>query len=61
MTTGSRPVSVRWLAFLRQEDCACDFRWAGLGRLYGVSMGNGWVRTSTDPSCPHHSAPEVRS
>lgn len=32
----------RWLAFLG-ADCTCEYAWKGLGVLYGVSMGKGWV------------------
>jgi hypothetical protein len=39
-------------------DCSCPFEWKGLGILYGISMGKGWVRMSDDPKCPHHG--EVR-
>lgn len=44
----------RWLAWLRIPDCPCAYAWRGLGTLYGVSMGHGWVRQTTDPDCPHH-------
>ena len=49
------PDSLReWLHFLGQEDCTCESAWRGIGRLYGQGMGKGWVRMTTDPSCPHH-------
>lgn len=43
-----------WLRFLRIEDCPCSYEWQALGRLYGISMGSGWVRITTDPTCRHH-------
>jgi hypothetical protein len=52
-----RPESlVRWLAFLKTSDCPCPSEWRSLGRLYGISMGKGWVRMSADPACRHHGA-----
>ncbi len=44
----------RWMWFLRTEDCPCPYQWKGIGVLYGVSMGKGWVRMDTDPACRHH-------
>lgn len=49
-----------WDAFLDITGCTCPTEWKGLGRLYGVSMGKGWVRMSTDPNCPHHVEAENR-
>jgi hypothetical protein len=43
-----------WLAWLDTEDCTCPYEWRSLGKLYGVSMGKGWVRMSTDAACRHH-------
>lgn len=43
-----------WRRWLQIEDCPCQLEWRSLGRLHGVSMGMGWVRTSTEPECPHH-------
>lgn len=43
-----------WLAWLGASDCTCEHRWRGLGVLYGVSFGNGWVRVTDNPGCPHH-------
>jgi hypothetical protein len=38
------------------DRCTCDYAWRScLGRLYGISMGAGWVRLTTTPGCPHHS------
>lgn len=34
--------------------CLCDYRYGSYGRLYGISMGEGWIRTNTHPDCPHH-------
>jgi len=42
------------LASLDTRDCTCHYEIQSLGRLYGIGMGKGWVRLSTDPSCPHH-------
>jgi len=42
------------LAWLHLEGCTCPYRWQGLGRLYGISLGKGWVRLDTDPVCPCH-------
>jgi hypothetical protein len=50
-----RPESLaRWLDFLKTPDCSCPYEWRGIGILYGVSFGKGWVRMSTDPACQHH-------
>jgi hypothetical protein len=38
----------------RQPGCTCPYQWKGLGRLYGISMGEGWVRMRDDPACPVH-------
>lgn len=35
--------------------CTCPYDYRPLGRLYGISMGKDWLRTSTEPACPHHS------
>lgn len=44
-----------WLLFLGTGNCTCAYRWLGsYGLLYGQSMGPGWVRTTTEPGCPHH-------
>lgn len=44
----------RSLAWLGTEDCSCPHHWGSLGRLYNISMGQGWIRTDTDPACRHH-------
>jgi len=44
----------RWLRWLGIDDCPCPTSYRSLGVLYGVSMGYGWVRMNTDPSCRHH-------
>jgi hypothetical protein len=36
------------------SDCSCPYEWRGLGVLYGVSFGKGWVRMKDDSRCPHH-------
>lgn len=54
-----RPESLtRWLTWLNIADCPCPYDWRSLGTLYRVSMGNGWVRLSADPACPHHNGAE---
>jgi hypothetical protein len=35
-------------------NCTCPYEYKGLGRLYGVSMGKGWVRMTDEPNCPDH-------
>jgi hypothetical protein len=43
------------LASLGLADCCCPYEWRrSLGRLYGIGMGPGWVRTLTVRTCPHH-------
>ncbi len=37
--------------------CTCPYLWQGLGILYGVSMGTGWVRMSDGDACPWHPGP----
>lgn len=55
LNAGQAPESLRrWNEFLGTPDCPCPSEHRGLGRLYGVSMGKGWVRMDTDPECPHH-------
>jgi hypothetical protein len=45
------------VVFVCNDDrCTCEYAYKGLGRLYGVSMGKGWVRLTTEPDCPHHGA-----
>lgn len=45
----------RWLLWLYgDKPCICRHERKGLGRLYGVSMGDGWVRVDTVRTCPHH-------
>ena len=34
--------------------CTCRHEVRGLGILYGISFGQGWVRLDDDPDCPHH-------
>ena len=34
--------------------CACPWNWSAIGTLYGISLGYGWTRKTTDPKCPHH-------
>jgi hypothetical protein len=38
------------------KDCPCPHEWKGYGRLYGVSMGKGWVRMADAPECEAHCA-----
>jgi hypothetical protein len=35
-------------------DCTCPHAYKSLGKLYGISMGKGWVRLIDDPDCPEH-------
>ena len=42
-------------------DCTCRHEYKGLGVLYRVSMGKGWVRMNDDPNCPHHGRRAARS
>jgi hypothetical protein len=46
------------LAWLQREcgakPCTCPHEWRGLGILYGISLGHGWVRMTDDPGCPEH-------
>lgn len=42
------------LAWLGTEDCPCLHRYGRGPILYGIPMMDGWIRTSTDPRCPHH-------
>jgi len=48
------------LAYLGLSDCPCAYEWRSLGRLYGISMGNGWVRMTTEASCRHHGSADPR-
>ena len=45
-----------WLTFIDGDAlCPCEHEWKPCtGRLYGISMGPGWVRITTDPGCLHH-------
>jgi len=43
-----------WLAFLGITDCTCTWQFKGIGVLYGVSLGRGWVRMTTEPGCYVH-------
>lgn len=55
MSAPARPPGlVAWLHWLKLSACRCLYGWGPLGRLYGVSMGHGWVRLNTAPTCPHH-------
>lgn len=57
---GSRIVAPRpgvlasWLRWVGIEGCSCEYAWRSLGYLYGVSMGKGWVRMTTEPDCSVH-------
>lgn len=31
--------------------CGCAYKWKAIGRLYGVSMGYGWIRMDASPDC----------
>lgn len=49
----------KWQEFLGVVGCTCPWRWGSPGRLYGVSMMEGWLRVKTDPSCEHHAEGSV--
>ena len=51
----------RQLAVHGEADCTCPHEYKGLGILYGVSMGKGWVRMTDDPNCPHHGRRAARA
>lgn len=35
--------------------CRCDHAYKSFGRWPdGISAGEGWMRTTTHPDCPHH-------
>jgi hypothetical protein len=42
------------LAQSYRKHCTCPHEHRPLGRLYGISMGKGWVRLRDDPDCPQH-------
>jgi hypothetical protein len=45
----------KWAVYVYKDDrCTCEYAYKSLGRLYGVGMGSGWVRLTTEPGCPHH-------
>jgi hypothetical protein len=48
------------LAEVHLEACTCPHKWKGLGVLYGISMGDGWVRMTDAEDCPVHGG-SVRS
>ena len=54
MLNDRSPELTAWLAFLGTSNCTCPYRYTSLGTLDRISMGNGWVRTADDPSCPIH-------
>lgn len=41
------------------KDCTCPLDYRGLGILYGISLGEGWVRLSDAPDCPTHTGPGI--
>lgn len=43
-----------WLNWLGIGSCTCPYAFQQLGKLYGVSMGPGWVRLKTTPGCGEH-------
>jgi hypothetical protein len=50
-TCAVRPYSVEWY---KLQGCTCTYTWKSYGRLYGISMGKGWVRMNDDDACPLH-------
>ena len=52
MTSGTNPTRREW-----HPGCTCPWVWRkDMGRLYGISMGGGWLRQSDAPDCPEHAA-----
>ena len=54
---GTLEQHLAWLAaqgFRNILDCTCPYEYKGLGRLYGISCGEGWVRLLTREDCPEH-------
>lgn len=47
-------MSARGVQMWREDECTCPKATRPLGRLYGISMGEGLVRLRTDPACPVH-------
>lgn len=47
----SLAVLMEWLGIV---GCTCPYEWRGIGVLYGVSFGKGWVRMRTTEGCPDH-------
>ena len=42
-------------AYVPLDDrCKCDHGYLSLGKMHGINMGKGWVRTGTHPLCPVH-------
>lgn len=50
-----------WLNWLGIGSCTCPYAFQQLGRLYGVSMGPGWVRLETTPGCGEHDENEKKT
>lgn len=55
MIAGPLDEHLKWL--YPDEPCICPHEIQRLGRLYGINMGEGWVRLSTTKGCPHHKEP----
>jgi len=44
------------------DDCTCPWAWRkDLGRLYGISLGSGWIRVSDAADCPEHAGGKSHS
>ena len=43
-----------WLRSIGAKECTCRYEYKGLGRLYGTSLGKGWLRMDTRKDCPEH-------
>lgn len=43
-----------WLYGKGGTPCRCEHAYISGGRLYGLSMGKSWARTTTHPDCVHH-------
>lgn len=46
--------NMEWLYPNPERPCRCESAGVSLGRLHGIGMGKGWVRTTTHPNCYHH-------
>jgi hypothetical protein len=54
VSTAPRTSLERHLTEMHLKGCTCPHEWKGLGILYEISMGNGWVRMTDAEDCPIH-------